>query len=204
MSKMRYKKAFMLTMTFLVILIITVVIFTGSMYFARKFFRAAEELRTSIDAQTEAQIKDLLDQGQLVAMPINLIKIPRGKPATYGLGILNIVGEQKDFVVSVEFNAAYTAEEEPIPEADGTWINDHWLLYSKGPHTIQNNDKGTVPIRVNVDSAMADGISTQRGTYAFKVCVDYQGDPEDFNCSVYPSPTDYYSGKVYRLYVKVT
>lgn len=202
-DNMKYKRAMMLSMTFLVILIITVVIFGGSMYFTRKFFAVAEELKASIDVQTEAQIKALLDEGHLIAMPINLITIHRGDHANYGIGILNVVGHQSDFVISIEFNAAYTAEEEPIEDADGSWINDKWLLYSNGPHPVQNNDKGSVPVRVMVDSAMADGVATERGTYVFNVCADYQGDPENFNCKD-KIPSEYYSGKVYRLYVKVT
>jgi hypothetical protein len=199
-----HKKAFELSATFIVILILTIVIFTSSMYFTRKFFSAAEELKESVDANTEAQIKALLDDGNLVAMPINKITIHRGTHANYGIGIMNVIGAQKDFVISVEFNSAYTLEEEPIEDADGEWIDDKWLLYSNGPHPIQNNDKKTVPIRVTADSAMADGISTQLGIYVFNVCVDYQGDAESFKCDKYSSPSDFYSGKVYRLYVEVT
>jgi hypothetical protein len=207
------KKAFELTATFLVTLILIIVIFTGSIYFTKRFFSSAEQMRAEIDQQTEAEIEALLYQeGSLVAMPKFKKAIARGQSATFGLGIRNVLDKSQDFYVDVAFTRAFKADETEIGETSPTYIDSHWLLYSPGPYTIQNNELQMIPILANAHTAMADKITTEKGIYSFNVCVYFDdvgtplADVEKLTCGS-PSkaaiPEVIYGGKIYKMYVEV-
>jgi len=203
---MKGKKAFQLTATFLVILILTVVIFTGAIYFTRQFFSTAEQMRATIDRQTEAEIEQLLYQeGALVALPVFKKTTIRGKSDTFALGIKNVLERTGQFYVTIEFSKAFTPGEEIIPTADATYINTKWLLYSQGPYTIPNNKLEMIPVLIMADLKMAEGIATEKGTYSFNVCVFQGVIPSGFSCASPPRPLppEIYGGKVYKIYLEV-
>lgn len=203
---MHGKKAFELSATFLVILILTIVIFTGSIYFTKRFFTTAEQMRATIDRQTEAEIEALLfQQGSIVALPMFKKTVVRGKHTTFGLGIRNILERTENFYVLVSFSKGFTPEEEIIPTTDSEYINTKWLLYSPGPYRIVHNQFEMVPILTNVDLRIAEGFATERGIYSFNVCVIAGPIPSGFDCSNPPKPLppQVYGGKIYKLYVEV-
>ena len=207
---MKGKKGFELTATFLVTLILIIVIFVGSIYFTRRFFSTAEQMRAEIESQTEAEIEALLYQeGALVAMPKFKKQVSRGQSDTFGLGIRNVLDQAKDFYVDVAFTTAFTIDEEVIVDTDRDHINSKWLLYNQGPYTIQNNEILMVPILANVDMSIGGGKSTEKGIYSFNVCVfstNVGGSKPTFNCGQ-PSksqiPELIYGGKIYKMYVEV-
>ena len=204
---MKGKKGFQLTATFLVILILTIVIFTGAIYFTQRFFSTAEQMRATIDRQTEAEIENLLFQeGSLVAMPLFKKSITRGKQDTFGLGIRNILEKTENFYVLVSFSKGFTLEEEVIPTTDSEYINTKWLLYNPGPYQIANNEFQMIPILTSVDLSMAEGVGTQTGTYSFNVCVISGVIPSGFDCGnpPRPLPPSIYGGKIYKIYVEVS
>ncbi len=203
---MRGKKAFELTATFLVILILTIVIFTGSIYFTKKFFSSAEQMRGTIDRQTQAEIESLLYQGtSIVAIPIFKKTLQRGKQTTFGLGIRNILEKTENFYVIVSFNKAFTPDEEIMQGTGKEYINTKWLLYDQGPYRIENNKLEIIPILTHVDLSMADATTTEKGIYSFNVCVFAGIIPTGFDCSNPPRPVpdSVYGGKVYKMYVEV-
>ena len=186
---MRGKKGFELSATFLVILIITIVIFTGSIHFTRKFFETANEMRGSIDRQTEAEIESLLfQQNQLTGIPTPTKTLKRDQQHIFGLGIRNVL-ESADtkFWVLVEFARAYTFDEVkfweggPLGQSLG-YINNKWLLYSTGPYTIAPNTFEPITILGRVDDRIGENDPTQRGVYVFNVCV-FTADPGGAPCS---------------------
>ncbi len=207
---MKGKKGFELTATFLVTLILIIVIFIGSLYFTKRFFSTAEQMRAEIDSKTEAEIEALLYQeGSLVAMPRFKKQVQRGKGTTFGVGIRNVLDESKDFYVDVAFTRAFTINEDIITGAVPSHINSKWLLYSQGPYTIQNNELQMVPILAHVDLSMGGDLTTEKGIYSFNVCVystDVQGSPPSFNCEQPAKsqiPQLIYGGKIYKMYVEV-
>lgn len=204
---MKGKKGFQLTATFLVILILTIVIFTGAIYFTQRFFSTAEEMRATIDRQTEAEIESLLFQeGSLVALPRFKKTIQRGKQGNFGLGVRNILEKTENFYVLVSFSRAFSPDEEVITTTDSDYIDTKWLLYNPGPYRIANNEFEMIPILANVDLSMAEGVSTQKGTYSFNICVISGTIPSGFDCSSPPKPLPpaVYTGKVYKMYVEVS
>lgn len=208
---MKGKKAFELSATFLVTLILIIVIFVGAIYFTQKFFATAQEMRAEIEADTEAEIEALLYQeGALVAMPKFKKSIQRGKGGTFGLGIRNILDESRNFFVDIAFTNAFTADEDLILDTSPAFIDSHWLLYSQGPYVIQNNELQMIPILASVNLEMNDGISTEKGIYSFNVCVFSteinDKNPPAFDCGSPAKariPIDIYGGKILKMYVEV-
>ncbi|MBI4150989.1 hypothetical protein HY492_02580, partial [Candidatus Woesearchaeota archaeon] len=161
------KRGFELSIGFFVILILTIIIFAGSLFFLRQFYTSTEEFRDEIDRDTESQIQALIRDGSIVAIPINKATLPPGKGASFWVGIQNVLDEEKQFGMTVAFSKAFTPLEEQILEADPSYIGPHWALYSEGPHAIKNNDFTNIPIRVVVGSEIAQGVPVKKGTYAF-------------------------------------
>ncbi len=203
---MRGKKAFELSMTFLVILILTIVIFTGSIYFTKKFFSTAEEMRGEISRQTEADIEALLYQeGTLIALPVFKKTVKRGRQTTFGIGVRNILERTENFYVLVSFSKGFNLNEEIITGTDTTFINEKWLLYRQGPYSIPNNKLEMIPILTLGNMNMAEGVTTEKGIYSFNVCVIWGTIPTGFDCSnpPRPLPPDIYGGKIYKIYLEV-
>ena len=200
------KKGFQLTATFLVILILTVVIFTGAIYFTKRFFTTAEQMRATIDRQTEAEIEALLYQeGNLIALPVFKKKVPRGQQATFGIGVKNMLERTENFYIFVKFSKAFDANEEVITGTDSNFIDTQWLLYHQGPYVVENNKLEMIPVMALADLKMAEGETTSKGTYSFNVCVIAGPPPSGFNCASPPRPLPpaVYGGKVYKIYVEV-
>ena len=157
---MQNKKAIELSINFLVVVILSLVILSSGIYLIRNFFRTTEEIKAQIDEQTEAQIENLLNQGELVAVPLNRRTIPIENYGLFGVGILNIDSSPKTFQLSVSFNAAYDKTNNQITNING---ND-WLLYDSDPFTLQPNEDKKMAVLVDVPE-------TQEGIYIFNVKV---------------------------------
>lgn len=200
------KKGFQLTATFLVILIITLTIFIGSISFTKRFFTSAEQMRATIDRQTEAEIEALLYQeGSLIALPIFKKRVPRGQQTTFGVGVKNMLEKTENFYVFVKFSKGFDMNEEIILGTDGNYINSKWLLFHQGPYTIENNKLEMIPVMTLADLRMAEETNTMKGIYSFNVCVIAGPPPSGFDCARPPRPLPpaVYGGKVYKIYMEV-
>ncbi len=212
-SILHSRRGFELTVSFFVILTLTVIIFAGSLYFLRQFYVSTTTFRDAIDRDTDAQLQALLRDGSIVAIPINKAAVKVGNGKSFWVGIQNVLGHEQQFGVTVTYTRAFDAQENPIPGDDPSFINSHWLVYNSGPHTIKNDDFGEVPVRIVVDREISGGVALKPGTYAFNVCVfrigtdpaqkEYQlSNPPD--CGTGGTPVDvtqFYTGKVYKIFV---
>lgn len=197
------KRGFQVSIGMMVILILTLIIFMGSLYFIRQFYSATEEFRTTIDENTEEQLKALIRDGSIVAIPINKVKLNRGDGDVFGIGIQNILKEQKDFGLKVQFSSAFTQQEEPIFAIE-SYIDENWILYDPGPHAIQNNEFKSIPIAIVVGDSADGSARTEDGIYSFNVCVWDMGlhGPDIGDCAVGNTLT-YPQGKVFKIFVEV-
>lgn len=203
---MKNKKGFELSATVIVLLVITIVIFIGSLYFLKQFFSGAQEIKGEIERSTQEQIESLLRSGDIVAIPINKKIMKKGAGSVFGLGLRNI-GAKKDFWVSVNFYRAFEIDGFTEIPADQFFMNDNWLLYSEGPYLLDSNELKLVPVSVTVGSAIDDySTSTKAGTYVFNACV-FRGDTYmDCDLDAFKStgfPEELYSKKVYQILVEV-
>jgi hypothetical protein len=105
-------------------------------------------------------------------MPLNKKSVPIGQSTTFGLGIRNTYEETKQFYLQINFARAYDRNEEVLTEPDATHIESKWVLYPRGPHNIPPNEFVSIPLLLNVDTKMAEGVNTAKDAiYTFNVCV---------------------------------
>ena len=199
------KKAFELGIGTVVSLVLIIIIFSSSLFFIRQFFIKIPIAAENIDAETEAQIRDLLRDGQLVALPINKKTLVRGEQDTYWLGIDNKLNKQADFRIAVVFNAAYDTREKPITNVDAGHITQRWVLYNPGPYTIPNAAFKAALIRTEAGNTIdTAGTSTPKGYYVFNVCVYHT--PQTPPCTqtqADATPDLFYTGKIHKLLLEV-
>ncbi|MBN1544399.1 hypothetical protein JW898_02965 [Candidatus Woesearchaeota archaeon] len=163
MGILHNKKGIELSINFIVMLILAVAVFAGGLMFAAKFFGQAEQIRGSLDAQTEKQIEKLLDSGSPVVIPLSTKEIFRNKFDTFGVGVL--AKNNGVYEMIVQYSEAYKADKSPISAN----AND-WLQVPLTKQTLKKNEKGKFLIGVSVPK------TAEKGTYLFNVRVDYKGD----------------------------
>ncbi|MEM4246895.1 MAG: hypothetical protein QXR48_01380 [Candidatus Woesearchaeota archaeon] len=168
------KKGLELSLTVIVTLIISILIFIGGIAMVWKFFAGAEEIKSGIEQQTKNQIEALLRQGtEIVAIPVNTQTIPVGKEATFGLGIRNI-GEDRGFYVGISYAGIYDKSGKPLGMGTKEHIEQHWLgaFKTQGPINIRHNKYEIVPLRIRTASTVDEGITTpKQALVVFNVCV---------------------------------
>ena len=194
--RLKNKRGIELAVNFFVIMIISLVILGMGIYLVSLFFKTTEELKTNLDEQTSKEIQKILFEGKRVAIPLSNTELKRGKGHTFGLGILNILGETKNFKVHIG--------DGPIIKSDNTQINEDQNGYTPLEHIqdnikeIQNNEQEITGVPVRVPR------SAQLGTYVLNVyvcnCTTTQ------ICTSLPCDTaeQTYDNSVHKIYVKVT
>jgi len=202
---MKMKKGLQLSATFLVLLVIIITIFIGSLYFLKQFFTGAEQLKAEIDQSTRAEIEAMLrEPGSKVAIPINKATLKRGQSNIFGLGIRN-VGAPKTFHVTIQSGGAYK-DNQPIDLLSTLHVENNWLLYDAGPYPLTANAYEAVPIALRVGNEMNPGFATEKGTYVFNVCVwTAQPTPAD-RCEVELqayAPSEILYDRIHQIYVEV-
>lgn len=83
------KKAMELSINFIVMLVLAIVTFSLAIYLTYSIFAKSYQFKSDVDAQTKAQIRNLLDSGEKVAIPVGTLDIRNGKGDVFGLGIIN-------------------------------------------------------------------------------------------------------------------
>lgn len=189
------KRGIELAANFFVIMILSLVILGMGIYLVSLFFTTTEELKTNLDEQTEKQIQRILLEGKRVAIPINKKDIKRGKGNLFGLGILNILGETKNFKIHVSNGPIIKNDNNQINEGEAGYIQLQYL--QDHIKEILNNEQQIFAIPVRVPR------SAQIGTYILNVyvcdCAD-RASCESLGCSIENS----YDNSVHKVYVKVS
>ena len=183
---MSKKAGIELSLGFIIFLILGLIVFTGMLALANKFFAKTNEIQANLDSQTDAQIENLLDTGEKVIIPVTRKVGNKGDVLVFGLGIRNDLGREELFGVRVKCN--------PVGGAcDNSWIQMFdgntptggplagWVVIKKGTRfgiDIDNNDKVKIPIGIKVPNTAASDT-----TYVFDVevwndaCEEDQSDP---------------------------
>lgn len=194
------KKAFQLSISFLVMLIISIVIFGGAIYMIKQFFTSTQKIQAEISTEIQQEIeRRLIESGEQVSIPLNKITLQQGESRYLGLGILNMLGQEKEFGINIDFDRAYTKFNELIPLADAGYIDNNWIFSDIPPVLIKNNDYEIVPITVLADAKMSEDSYTLPGIYVFNVCV-FKGPAQTCQkgaTNLYPE------GKINKIYVEV-
>ena len=201
-------KGLELSMTIIVVLILSILMFIGGIALVWQFFTGAEEIKAEIDRQTQAQIESLLRQGtEITAIPINTKTVAAGKEVTFGLGVRNIHPEPVAYWVLVGFEEIYDQSGRTIgTKYSKSYIEEHWLgAFAKQEEIrIDKKDFKIIPLRVRTRTSVDEGVSTPRGVLvAFNVCVIDHALTVDIPCTKDFPPIELYDGKIKQIFVNV-
>ena len=177
------KKAIELSINFLVILIITLVVFGMAMYLLRMFFNTADAIKDNIDTQAEKEIQRILFTGERVAMPIKEKTIKRGSSDVFGLGVLNI-NSGPSFKIVIEDGPIILKDNTRLDVNAGNrlgYISEYVKTISNNDHTIVS-----IPVRVPRDADI--------GKYILNVKVYDCGDGS--SCE-----SETYDDSVHKIYI---
>ncbi len=212
---MTNKKGMELSIGLIVILILSILIFSLSLYFLFKWFGQAEELKAEIDRATHEQILTALKSGnQLVAIPIAIQEQKRGNKVTFGVGIRNLAAE-KQFSMAAAFSGAYMPNGNAIctaGESCAFYIEEHWLggFATTPTFTLKKNEEKILPLLIKTDVNIDAGRTTPKGDYTFNVCVydkklrDDGTPPAACSAGQFSyNPGEFYTAKIYQVTVKV-
>lgn len=173
MRMLSNKRGIELPISMLVILIISLIVFSFALVMVFKFFKGATEASAQIDRATQEQIMAVLREGNdIVALPKNNVQARVGERVTFGLGIRNI-DSTDTFSVSLGFEAAYAPDETRF-SVDQITVERDWLGNFKQQKDIriEHDNFITIPVILRVGTYTIDQQQrTQHGNYVFNVCV---------------------------------
>ncbi|MFH2028378.1 MAG: hypothetical protein ABIJ08_04530, partial [Nanoarchaeota archaeon] len=185
---------------FIVILVISIVVFGMGIYLMNKFFGAAQGKVLIWDDQMEQEIEQLLDDGSKVAIPFYHKKIGNKQFDSFGIGIFNIVdAAETNFKTTISFNALYQGQTKVcdstgIPSSCVPNPND-WLRSTESDSGIITIEKTIKKFEQSKFLIGIDVINAEKGTYLFDVVVKYEKSPGIW---------DSYDDQTHRLIVDVS
>jgi len=137
------KKGIELSVNFLVMLIITLVVFSMGIYLLKIFFGTADEITNDINEQTKEQILTMLSPGERVAIPLNQETIARGDNAVFGLYILNVESDDPKFTVVTKHSGKVVGSDGNSVDTSGcalveTPLESEKVIIEKNDHIISS------------------------------------------------------------------
>ena len=149
------KKAMELAVNFIVILIISIVVFGMGLYFLKGFFGFATEQTEQLDINTEKMIQNILLDGSKVAVPLDKKTVNRGSSAVFGVGILNILGDKENF--SITLNNSLIIDKQGVP-VDISPLEDPYLEFlSDYSRIVEANEQAIISIPIRVSRGAKSG-----------------------------------------------
>jgi len=173
------KKAFELSINFIVILIISIVIFGFGIKFIGNLMKGVDDLSKLTESDFNANMERMLcDSSEKTCVGISRKEIRVNKVKFFTFGVLNINEQTTDFYIDVE---------QADPYGDGP---DRINSRLSNELTLDPNEQDNVVIAVQVPGG------TDKGTYVLNVYVcDEQSSCQEYSDNRY--------GKTKKLYVTV-
>lgn len=166
------KKAIELQINFIVIMVITLIIFAFSIVISTKILKSTNKLKGDIDSSTQDRLEAIMTSGnEEVVIPFNKKDgVKPGDNVVFGLGILNTLGGPKTFSIKITPSTAIDSAGNTLNPAQ--FVDANWFRnYDSTPKSvgqILNNAHKNFPlifvIPPNVQSST---------TYVFNVEVTY-------------------------------
>ncbi|MFC2134060.1 hypothetical protein ACFLTH_05530 [Bacteroidota bacterium] len=172
------RKGIELSVNFLVVIILSLVLFGAGMFIFAKIINVSSETETKVSENIQMQLDAAMDNGGLVVIPRQRVTAASGEAAVFPLGFWNGLGGTKSFVLSVDAknNTAFN-DNGGTPGGHISYISDY--------ANLQINERAHSLIAINVPKG------TTEGQYAFDISIKYDGDK-------------LYTDRIYRIYVLVS
>ena len=167
------KKGMELSINFIVILIITLIVFGGCLYIAANLFKNIDKLKDQMDKQTQDRLESMITSGnEEVVIAFNKKEVKIGDAAIFGIGVLNTLGSQAEFSITIQPSQAFDIKGQQLPNFGPSDKGGWRYLASDNIGSIENHDYKTRSI-VLITSANP----VQGATYIFDVQVYYKTTP---------------------------
>jgi hypothetical protein len=152
-----------LSINAIITIIMSLVILGLGLGLLMNFISGSDEIKFQMDQQTEQQIENLLTQkGQKVAFPFHKVEITRSNSKVVGLGIMNILRENKEFEIIIELSGGLDDNNQPLKDNID-------FLYQKDVFLNENENK-KIPISVDVPK------DASNGEYIYNIRVSTNGE----------------------------
>ncbi|MEK6969838.1 MAG: hypothetical protein AABW48_05410 [Nanoarchaeota archaeon] len=173
-----------LSINMLIIVIISIVILSSGIVLMYQFISGAEEIKTSLDQKTNEELERLLvNQGERVALPLHIADVSRGDTHIFGLGILNTLGINQEFLITIELRRVSDETEHEITDKINKAEVQEWLLYNSQPIFIAEGNNVKEPILVSVPKNVVTGQYIFIAKVRTALGNDY-GNPQQFYVNV--------------------
>jgi hypothetical protein len=191
---MNNKKGLEISINFLVIIIVSIVVFVMGLALINKIMGFADDTAQGIDEETKKEIERLVGPDEVVSIPYHKKSLRVGDEAYFGVGIYSKENGETTFNVKVDFDKAYREDNSQISPTN--LIDSNWNPFFGGNgrnYTLMRNDKEIVDIKLIVDSNIDNNGATEKGIYIFNLNVTYHNGT-DF---------EVYEDDIYKLYLSV-
>jgi hypothetical protein len=177
------KKGFELSINFIVVLILSIAVFSGGLIFAKKIFSEAQQIKYELDKQTEENLESLLDSGARFDISTRSKETEPGKVAIFGVGIINVQNSPAIFSVDISCITAVGRDQRPLDSPTLTQCTDWVAATGLTSISLDRNQKKIIPIGILPPKG------TPRGTYGFSVSVSTSAGDYDAPKIVYVTIT---------------
>jgi hypothetical protein len=154
------KGAIGLSMNMIVVVLIGVVMLGLGLGLLYKFIGGAEDIKGTLDRQTEMQLERLIDQGRTVALSTNTANVKGGDSRVIGLGVLNIE-EMQTLYLEIPLGK-YIDNDGNVQEDAPT---ETWFLYNDEGFDLDEDESKKEPISIDIPT------DAPKGQYIFSIKV---------------------------------
>jgi len=154
---MKTKKAAIgLSVNILVVVIIGIVILGLGIGLLYQFIGGAQNIKSTLDQQTELQLEGLINQGRTVALSTNTVSMRRGEQRVIGIGILNIE-DQQTLYLEIPSGKYVSSDGDLTVENTDT---KSWILYNNAGFSLELDEslKEAISIVAPKDAALGQYI----------------------------------------------
>ena len=180
----------------IVVLILSIVVFSFGVTMVFKFFQWGSEKTEEIDTETERQIMEAMRGGNdVVALSKKSTDTKPGIKTTIGLGINNILDTSK-FTARITFDEAYAPDDKTLLQVNKAETERKWLGSFRQQEPIQIEKDKFVAIPITINAASSD-----KGTYVFNACV-FKEPQQPTNCLLENKETTY-DKKIHQISIRI-
>ncbi|MCX8147380.1 MAG: hypothetical protein N3D84_02845 [Candidatus Woesearchaeota archaeon] len=167
---MKNKKAIELSINFIVIFILSIILFGFGIYFARMIMGGGTELTEKTFEEFDKRIGELVcGRGESVCINANNKQIQRTKTDYFPVTVKNDLKETHRFMINVDLSRIYSNTNDLIYQKGTTTPASNFVNIMPNSHeiTLEAGESNTIPILVQpLKEAVA-------GQYSFDVLVYY-------------------------------
>ncbi len=167
------RKGIELSLNFIVMLIITLIVFGATLTIAFKVMNKTNNLKASMDSQTQASLESMMTSGNdEVAIAFNKKDASPGEPVTFGIGVLNTLGSTKTFTVTLSPSTAIKKDGSEDTSFKTKAASNGWIFLQSDTIGVIKNNAYMIKSIVIIPPKSGSGVITGT-TYVFDVKVTH-------------------------------